>query len=1346
MQFLRRCCTLGSPLLLCGVLAAQTNRGAISGTVFDTSGAVVADATVTIRNLGTNEVVEVKTSREGAYSALALDPVLYRVTVTAEGFKTTTIDRVKVDTAQNATVNVTLDVGGLVAEVSVQAAPPAVNLQSGTMGTTVTQRELTDIPLFNRSVLDLAITQPNITGDVGSEDPAITANATVPGYNLSLNGARPGSSVFLSDGVNNTGVSLARTMVSFSPETVQEFTVQTSAFSAEYGSTGGGIVNATTKSGTNQLVGTALWYNRNPSFASPAWVPDPATTKAPPSNIKYNQFSLTAGGPVVLPNFYDGRNRTFWFAAYEPRYRRDLCNTCTGTYDLLPTDAMRGGDFSNTVMVRQPTGGAIVRVPSAVAAQFGFVPGAGDANIYNHYALAVGNQFTLNPAPTGGNTYPAFTSNGVQNVIPQNLLDAAALKALAYIPRAGEYFLDPNGNIANVFNPRTLRQDETRYTVRVDHIFSVNDKINGRYTHQPTVKTQFTPADPTGASAEYSFSRQAMIDYTHVFTPRLFNDLRLNYTHGRFSTTVAPQFDVNTGQNLNTILGLPSLLHGGVPSLPFIGGQGSSSQDDTEERYGLSDILYLVRGNMSWKFGIDVSHSLQNETPLFDAIGGNYDIRSLQTNSNGSSNNGTGGDAFASFLLGVVQGATFRPSIQTYRYRWNALAAFAQNDWRIRPRLTLNLGLRYDLELPRTEAHDLQGVFRPDLQQSFPVPGGAVDVGGGVILPLASIQVPAYALAGKGGRSRYLYPPSYLNLEPRFGFAWSPGLLAPGGRQMTVRGGYGISHFQISGTARLPNPDFGFLTNYGGTPVNPAYVERLGENPPNVAPIDVNQGVFKNIPANGLLFLQPNGFSSLSMPGFAVSPNLQSPYSQNWNLTLSWEATPRTILEVSYLGNKGTHLFEGAENVNPRDLTLLNTLDAVGINTTGTGSGQGVVDPLLRRDAAGNVIKIQTGTLYSPYVGFPALYTLYDASGNSSRHAATVYVRQRFGMGVMITSNYTYGRSIDDSQGASDKFVLTTGQVAGQAAFGAPRSLDQSVSTFDQTHSFNTTFVYDLPFGREHRFLGNSRGLVGAAVGGWTTSGILRVTSGYPAWATLVDSNQLGDPANTHQIRPNIVPGVPLTNPLWSSSCPTGPRCQPFLNPEAFERPPLGQFGNAPRTFDSVRGPVEKYFDASIQKNFSFGGDGKRRFQLRVDLLNAFNIPVFRVGPNQTFTDFMSAPNAGTIIGAEFNTWARANSQPTLNLDANGRITDTAGQALAIYNGIVNMVNQNRNASGVLPNDFFTMPLPASFHDTPPNTFDIRTLTGYKLWRLRNAYNTGFGTLFQSGLPRYIQFGLKIYF
>jgi len=1342
MKFLLRFRILSVIVLLSGFLAAQTNRGAISGTVFDKSGAVVPGATVTVTNLGTNQKSVAKTAHNGAYSVLSLDPVLYSVTVEAKGFRTEIVEQVKVDTAGVATVNATLQIGTSNQAVTVNAEAAQINTVSGTTGTTVTERELTDVPLINRSVLDLAVTQPNITGEAGSEDPAISANATVPGYNLSINGARPGASTFLSDGVNNTGVSLARTMVSFSPETVQEFSVQTSAFSAEYGNTGGGIINATTKSGTNRFNGTALWYNRNPYFGSPNWIAGPTAHKPPGPALKYNQFSLTAGGPVIIPKLYHGQNKTFWFAAYEPRYRRDQCSNCSDSYPLMPTDAMRAGDFSGTTMVKQPNGGAIVRVPSTVAAQFGFAS-VSDANIYNHYILTNGNQF-LN----AGTPYAQFAGN----VIPQAYLDTTALKALTYIPRAGTYFLDPNGNITNFFNPRTLSQDETRYTVRVDHIFSQNNQINGRYTNQPTIKNQFTPCCTTGASAEYTYSKQAMIAYTHVFTPALFNDLRLNYTRGRFSTTIGQKYDVNTGQNLNTVLGLPSLTHGGVPSLPFIGGQGSSSQDDTEERYGITDIVYLTRGSMSWKFGIDLSHALQNETPLFDAIGGNYDIRALQTNSNGNSTTGTGGDTIASFLLGVVNQATFRPSILRYHYRWNALAAFVQNDWKVLSNLTLNLGLRYNLELPRTEQNNLQGAFRPDLAQSYPVPGGSVAITGlSTPLQLSSIQVPPFAFSGMGGRSRYLYPADYHDFEPRFGFAWSPHFLAFGGHQVTIRGGYGISHLPVSGAARLPNPDLGGLQTYGAAPVNPAYLERLGENPPNVTPIDFRQSVFKNIPANGLLYLQPNGFSSLSMPGFAISPNRHTPYSQNWNFTLAWEAGRHTTVELAYVGNKGTHLFEGGENINARNFNLVvNTLDANGVNPDSTSGSSGVNDPLGRRDSSGNLVKIQTGTLYSPYAGFPALYSLYDASGNSVRHAAYINVIHRVGTGLTVISNYTFGKSIDDSQGASDKFVLSTGQVSGQASFGAPRSNDRSVSTFDQKHSFNTTFIYDLPFGQGRKFLSDSWAPVKTLVGGWTTSGNFHITSGYPAWATLVDSNQVGDPANTHQIRPNVVPGVPLKNPLWSSSCPTGPTCQPLLNPLAFERPPLGQLGNASRTFDGIRGPVQQYFDGSIQKNFSLGGDGKRRLQIRMDLLNAFNHPVFRVGPNNTFTDFMSAP-VGTFMNAtDYNNWAKDNGQPMVTSVSSTGVG--SGPGASIFNSIQTRLNAQRNtgtATGALPPNFFTMPLPANFLGKAATSYDITdpTLTNYKLWRLRNAYNNSFGTLFNpSGSARYIQFGLKVYF
>jgi hypothetical protein len=1310
--------TLLSVLMLDATfLVAQTNRGGITGTVFDPHGAVVAGATVTVRNLGTNQKINAKTSSGGTYTVLSLDPVTYSVIVEAAGFETTIVDTIKVDTAEIATINMTLKLGTTSTNVTVHTTAPQINVESGTTSSTVTERELTDVPLVNRSVLDLALSQPNVMGQAGSEDPAIVSVTTAPGYNLSINGGRPGSSTFLADGVNNTGVSLARTMVSFTPETVQEFSVQTSAYSAEYGTTGGGIVNATTKSGTNQFHGTALWYNRDPYFAAPPW--SNATINKPGPTLKYNQFSLTAGGPVVIPKVYHGKDKTFWFAAYEPRYRRDYLPQ----YTLVPTDAMRQGDFSNTVLVKQP-GGALARVPASVAQQLGLTP-TGVPIIYQHYVIATGttNQFIAGPTTP----FPG-------NIIPANMLDSVALKAIPFIHEPGSFFLDPFGNVANMYNPRTLQQDESRYTVRIDHIFSTTNQINGRYTAQPTVKTQFTPTSVTTDGAEYSWSKQAMLAYTHLFTSTLFNDLRLNYTRGRFSTTVGPQYDLKTGQNLNTEWGLPSFTHGGVPSLPFIGGQGSTQNEDIEERYNITDLVYWSHGNMSWKFGVDLSHSLQNVTPLFGAIGGIYDIRATQTNLGG--NNAVSGDVFASFLLGTVTNATLRPAIMRYYYRWNAMAGFVQNDWKVRPNLTLNLGVRYNLELPRTEKNDNQGVFRPDLAQSIPIPSGPITLQDNEVI--SSVLVPPFAFAGKGGRSRYLYDPSYLNFEPRFGFAWAPGFLKLGGRPMVLRGGYGISHLPISGTARLPNPDLLGTLNYATQPVNPAFIERLGENPPNAPALDPNSLFFgpDKVPANGLLY-DAAKISSLGFPGYAISNNMHTPYSQNWNFTLSWELNKNTTIEFSYVGNKGTHLFENGEDINPRNSGLTSALDAVGMDPNKAN----FPDPLNRKaigstPGSSNNILVQQGTLASKYLGFPALFQLYDASGNSIRHAGYVNFIHRTSRGLTVISNYTYGKSIDDSQGPNDKGVLATGQVAGQVAFGAPLASDRSVSTFDQRHVWNTTTLYDLPFGHGRKLLANTWGPINAVVQGWTTAGILRIASGNPAWVTMVDSNQVGDPTFTHAVRPNIVPGVPLINPLWSRNCPAASTCQPYLNPSAFERPPLGQFGNAPRTLDSVRGPWRQTFDFSIQKNIPLGGDGRRRLQLRMDLLNALNHPVFSVGPNQNFTDFMAAPIATALIASEYDPWAAANGRPL----------STTSAGLATITQINNMVATQRNSQGVLPTDFYTVQLPTNFWGMAPNSFDITSLNGYRLWRLRNAMSNSFGDLNQSGNSRYIQLGIKIFF
>jgi hypothetical protein len=688
----------------------------------------------------------------------------------------------------------------------------------------------------------------------------------------------------------------------------------------------------------------------------------------------------------------------------------------------------------------------------------------------------------------------------------------------------------------------------------------------------------------------------------------------------------------------------------------------------------------------------------------------------------------------------------------SYYYRWNSAGAFIQNDWKIKSNLTLNLGVRYSLELPRTEKNNLQGVFMPQLAQSFPLATpitlpGTTDT-------ISSILVPPFAYAGRGGRSKYLTPIERFNFEPRFGFAWAPLSRA---RSFVVRGGYGLSHVPLTGNNRLPNPDFGATTNVSTTTtgstgaVDPTSAIRLSSNVPLLNPSLTPQQAL-SIPANGLVYL-----NSLSVPGFAVSSNSRIPYVQNWNLSMAWEPLRNTVIQVGYVGSKGTDLFLPQINSNPWDFNLIQDIENSAVAPAGSTKATplspttNIVDPLGRKDLSGNPLSIPLGSLASEFGGFNHLFTFLDSAGTSILHSGYISVQRRVGTGLTLTGNYTYGKSMDNASDAGpDKNVLTSGTTqGGNVTFGAPLSSDRSLSAFDIKNSFSFTYVLDLPVGQGKKVLAGARGPLNALVGGWATSGIFRLQSGYPFLPTISDTNGLSSDL-THTIRPDVVSGVPLINPLFNPKCIGSTTCEPYINPAAFMRPVKGQLGDASRVLD-IRGPLQQFYDASIQKNFAlpFGlsGDGKRRLQFRVDFLNVLNHPNFQINSGNAGPDFMGAPTEANtfqlnplkiinLSSAEYNSWATFNGRPTLSTAA----------GVALENQIEQMVNAQRLSNNSLPLDFFHIALPQGFATTNANAFDITTLTGYKEYRLRQAYSPAFGQLRELGLPRYIQFGVKFYF
>jgi len=1364
--------------------SAQTNKGAISGTVHDANGAAVPGATVTVTNLGTGQSVKVTSSETGTFSVSSLEPVKYGVVVEATGFKKAVLESVKVDTASTANASILLEAGTVAESVLVTGDAPLLNTESGTTMQTISERQIRDVPLSNRSVLDLALTAPNVTGDAGSEDPDVTSGQPVPGFNLNVNGGRSGSTSILADGVNNTGVGIARAVVSFTPETVQEFTVQTSAYSAEYGSTGGGVINATTKSGTNDFNGVALWYHRNPKFnAIPFTQGNGPRT---PNNRRYNQVSVTLGGPVYLPRFgeggktlYDGHNRTFFFFAYEPRWLRDFLSVTT----LLPTAAERAGDFRN--LVRTSSG----LLPTDVAARFN-LSSTGSASIYQQFLLINGRYVPIvlqnipgrvnaqgQPVPylfcqfgdprattvvVGGVSTPQCLPevnalpNAALNVLPPGFIDPTAPRILSFMPPpSSDYFLDGSGLVRNFIVQRFVQEDETRYTLRLDHNITNNNKINFRYSKTPAIGVRGFGSDVNGNSAAYSDAKQYLISDNHIFSPTLVNDLRLNYTRGVFSEDFSPEFSINGGRNLATELGLPSLTSGGMPLFQIsgdgltnafadIGSSGSTNNFNVEERFNINDVVYWTHGNMTWKIGIDLNYARLNVVPFFGASGGRWEFRTVNTSSNRSTTAANGGNNLASLLMGVPNAVQVRPLLLNYDYRWKSDAAFVQNDWRVRPNLTFNLGLRYALQYPRTEKNNLQGVFRPDLSQTVTLTDAqrratATGLGIATTAPIpayvpTTVSIPPFAFSGQGGRSRYIVDVDYMGFEPRLGFAWSPKFSKwAQDRSAVVRGGYGLSHATLTGNNRSPNPDLGGFTavstiatgSTAGSTADPGQPVRLSGNPPTSAGNGTPLATLLGTTADGLVFL-----NSIGVPGVADARSRSGkvPYSQNWNLSLSFELFKNTVIEFAYVGNKGSHLYLPPVNINPRDINFVESLEAQNINAENT-----FADPLGRRNLLGAIVTVQRNSVTAPFFGFGVLSRYFDPSAASIRHAGYVDVQHRLSQGLSFTANYTYGKSIDDaSDSGPDVRVLTTGTTLGQVSYGAPLRGDRAVSAFDIKHYVSSTFVWDLPVGHNRQLLKDAPAMVDALVGGWTVSGLVRLQGGGPFLPFITDTNRLGGVNRT--VRLDIVPGVPLKNPLWDRSCPIGATCEPYINPAAFMRPAKGSLGNVARTLD-IRSPMQEFFDVSFQKNFPFpfiGGEGKRKIQLRVDLINAFNHANFRFNnTGNTPFGFGTLPTETDVTQAELTSW----------LTANPGKTATLAQVNAL-------LASSRLPSGAIPLDFFRIQVPEGFATKTANSFDITTLQGLKLYRLRQTYDANFGSLVASPpyQPRYIQFGLKIYF
>ena len=1036
-------------------LAAQST-GSVVGQVTDMSGAVVAGAKVVVKSVETGVERPTTTTTEGYYSVPSLPPADYIVSAQSQGFKQAVSLAAKVDTTATVRVDLVLVPQDSKTTIQVTARPSALQTETSMTGDTVTDKELTDLPLNGRNTLALAMTVAGVQGEMGSDEAGIGYNVPSPGSGLSVNGGRPGMMAILSDGMNSTSIAYSRATVTFSPDNIEEFRVVTSSFSAKYGVTGGGIVSSVSKSGGQEYHGSLSWYTRNPALTARTFYQPTA------DGMRRNEFSATVGGPLQIPKVYNGKNKTFFFASYEPKRRRDE----TAQWQQVPTAAERNGDFRNSWVA----------------------PGATLPLIYQQMNCVDAGCTELKPINRATNTtvYPLMCANcpadQVGHVIPQSMIDPTSKKLLALIPMPNMPY-DSQGR--NFIGVQGVTSTDNRWNVKVDHIVTANNHLSVRLTDIPTYSDRYNLVRDyyldQAPPSDQALTSQAFLSDTYTLSPRIVNEFRGSLTHSNYTRRNPGDLSsVNYTQNM---FGLPDFTGFGFPQFNtgmITLGPLQNMQNNYETQYQYADDLTIVSGRHTIQMGGDFRWADQNvlSSGLLDAQGGQYLFNSTNSTASGNASipTGAGGMAFASFLLGVPNSINLSGVTVPYYYRWKTDGAYFQDDWKAKSNLTLNMGLRWQYISPRAEKYnrqaslDVNDPFTVNLTTASGAPNGTT-VGFN------------YLFTGKGLGSEYLEPTHKKNFEPRFGFAWTPDTPWSKRGNFVVRGGYGISHVSAnSANGSTPYPAFGLgntsswnytqWTGTGASPVtqtaNPSDLVSIGRNIPAVI---VDPTVLQ-IPANGKLCVgcTPTDPRVSGITNYTFVKTNHMPYIQTWNLTLQGQVRWGMVATLSYMGQKGTHLPSIRYDINAPNATLYaQALDA-GIDPT-----QSVPDPYGAKNANGSVKTITLENLMRPWPELGEVYVLGLTNDLSIYHSAAFSLERRFSSGIGVRFNYAFAKSIDTGSDSNadgqNQFNWGFTQIQNPGDIKANRS----VSMFDMKHRFNLTMNSELPFGEGKRYL-NRRG------------------------------------------------------------------------------------------------------------------------------------------------------------------------------------------------------------------------------------------------------------------------------
>jgi len=945
-------------------LLAQDITGSISGTVADPTGAGVPGATVTVTDLERNMVVRTTTTDgAGNYAAPLLPVSKYSVTVEAKGFKKTTQKDITLNVNDKLVVNIKLDVGDVQQEVTVEAAPVAVELESPVQSTVVNGTQIRELALVTRNYEQLVGLMPGVSSSavdqlyVGVSSPAGTA-ATIP---YAINGARNSGSSWMVDGADNVDRGSNLTLLNTpSVDSIAEFKVQRSSYSAEFGRAGGGMISVVTKTGTNAFHGDVFEFARNNYFAANNFLNNAnklnlgsdGKARVPP--LHYNNFGGTLGGPVWIPGWYhkgSDKNQTFFFFSTE--FRRVI--TYSAPVATVPTAQEITGAFPHPVCVSY-TGNTCNQLTQQVT------------NINPVAQQYIRDIFSKIALPTGTNTLPSL--------------------------------------FRNVYN---FEQE----LVRIDHSFNQNHRVYMRYLRDdiPTIEPGglFTgdSIPNVGTTSTDAPGHNWSAHETSTFTPTIVNEIGFNYSYGAIISNPTGLMAATNSPDIKVPLPFPVTLNQ-VPNLSFTGGSGLATfgqYRDFNRDYNVFDNFTKILGAHTLKFGFTYNHYQKTE----NAGGGNAGAFGF-TSSTANTPAGTAlfEQSFANFLTGNA--ASFSqasldvtPDINTHQWE-----IYAQDDWRMRPNFTLNLGVRYSMfRQPIDANHQLTtfdiGLYNPANAAKLTAGGLLANTDALSYLNGISINNKTSPFGDKVARE------NSGNVAPRLGFAWDPF----NNGKTSFRGGYGVSY-----DATL----FGI------------YEQNIFNNPPFVNTVSIPNTLLSN-PAGGTASVQ-NTPKALRGTG----ADWHTPYTQQWDFDIEHQFTSSTLLSVAYVGTKGTHLL-GIADINqlPPGLAYTSGLLAPGTVVTSANSTQ--------------------LNLLRPYQGYNAINVI-EPWFNSNYNSLQVSGLKRFKDDSIVAFSYTYSKNLTDNQ--SDRSNAAQN-------FYNRKAGEYGLASLDRRQIFTANFVYNLPFWRAQK-------------------------------------------------------------------------------------------------------------------------------------------------------------------------------------------------------------------------------------------------------------------------------------